>query len=100
MKKQTEVTIYHLAEKLGLATSTISRALKEHRSISKKTTQLVKETAAEMGYRPNIMAASLRNKKTKTIGVLIPRINRPFMSSLVSGIEEILQKAGYKTNNI
>ncbi len=97
MKKHKEITIYHIAEKLGLATSTISRALKDHHTIGKKTTQLVKETAIEMGFRPNVLAASLRNKKTKTIGVLITRINRPFLSSLISGIEETLQKAGYNT---
>ena len=50
-----------------------------------------------MGFRPNVLAASLRNKKTKTIGVLISRINRPFLSSLISGIEETLQNAGYNT---
>lgn len=97
MKKHSDVTIYHIAEKLGLATSTISRALKDHHSIGKITTQLVKDTAAEMGFRPNVLAASLRSKKTKTIGVLISRINRPFVSSLISGIEETLQKAGYNT---
>jgi LacI family transcriptional regulator len=95
MKRNKDVTIYDIAERLNLAASTISRALKDHHSIGKTTTQLVKKTATEMGFRPNSMAASLRNKKTKTIGVLIPRINRPFMSTLVSGIEESLQKAGY-----
>ena len=95
MNNKKEVTIYHIAEKLGLATSTISRALKDHPSIGKKTTEIVKQTADEMGFHPNIMAASLRNKKTKTIGVLISRISRPFVSSLVSGIEAVLQNAGY-----
>lgn len=95
MKKQKEVTIYDLAKHLGLAASTISRALKDHPSIGKKTTEKVKKAALDMGFNPNSMAASLRNKKNKTIGVLIPRINRPFMSSLISGIEEVLQKGGY-----
>jgi LacI family transcriptional regulator, repressor for deo operon, udp, cdd, tsx, nupC, and nupG len=95
MNDHTEVTIYHIAEKLGLATSTISRALKDHHSISKKTIIKVKETAKEMGYRPNNLAASLRSKKTKTIGVLLPTITQPFLSSLISGIEIAAQKAGY-----
>ena len=95
MNDHTEVTIYHIAEKLGLATSTISRALKDHHSISKKTIIKVKKTAEEMGYRPNNLAASLRSKKTKTIGVLLPTITQPFLSSLISGIEIACQKAGY-----
>ena len=94
-EKPTEVTIYHLAERLGLATSTISRALKNHHSIGKKTIEKVKKTAEEMGYRPNNLAASLRSKKTKTIGVLVPTITQPFLSSLISGIEITAQKAGY-----
>ncbi|AOW20576.1 LacI family DNA-binding transcriptional regulator [Urechidicola croceus] len=95
MEEQKDVTIYDIAEKLKLSTSTISRALKDHHSISEKTIKKVKKTAEEMGYRPNTLAASLRSNKTKTIGVLISRINRPFISSLISGIEETAQKAGY-----
>ena len=95
MKEHTEVTIYDIAKKLNLATSTISRGLKDHHSISKKTIDKIKKTAAEMGYRPNNLAASLRSKKTKTIGVLVPTITQPFLSSLISGIEVTANKAGY-----
>lgn len=95
MNEHTEVTIYDIAAKLNLATSTISRALKDHHSISKKTIEKVKKTAKEMGYQPNNLAASLRSKKTKTIGVLLPTVTQPFLSSLISGIEMACQKAGY-----
>ncbi|WP_291103799.1 MULTISPECIES: LacI family DNA-binding transcriptional regulator [unclassified Flavobacterium] len=95
MKETKDVTIYDIAERLNLATSTISRALKDHHTISAKTIKKVKKMADEMGYRPNTLAAGLRGNKTKTIGVLISRINRPFISSLISGIEETAQKAGY-----
>jgi LacI family transcriptional regulator len=95
MKKHVEVTIYHIAEKLSLSTSTISRALKDHSSISKKTIERVKKTALEMGYRPNNLAASLRSNKIKTIGVLLPTITQPFLSSIISGVEITAKKAGY-----
>ncbi|KJD34388.1 LacI family transcriptional regulator [Tamlana nanhaiensis] len=95
MKDYNEVTIYDIAEKLNLATSTISRALKDHHTISKKTIAKVKKTAQEMGYRPNNLAASLRSKKSKAIGVLLPTITQPFLSSLISGIEIAARKAGY-----
>lgn len=95
MKKHTEVTIYDLARKLNLATSTISRALNGHYSISQPTIDKVKKTATVMGYRPNNLAASLRNKKTKTIGVLVPTIAQPFLSSLISGVERTAQEIGY-----
>lgn len=95
MKAYTEITIYHIAEKLGLSASTISRALKDHFSISQKTIEKVKKTAKEMGYRPNSLAVSLRSKKNKTIGVLVPTISQPFLSSLIISIEITAQKAGY-----
>ena len=95
MKIKKEVTIYDLAKELNLSTSTISRALKGHRSISEKTTLEVKKCAKRMGYRPNSLAASLRNNKSKTIGIMISRINRPFVSSLITGIEESARNAGY-----
>lgn len=95
MKIKKEVTIYDLAKELNYSPSTISRALNNHKSISKKTIKLIKEAAEEMGYRPNNLAAGLRNNKSNTIGVLISRINRPFMASLISGIEETARKAGY-----
>lgn len=95
MKENNDITIYDVAEKLNLSTSTISRALKDHPSIGKKTTIRVKEAAIEMGYRPNILAVSLRNKNTKTIGVLLPTVTQPFLSSLISGIEITAKKAGF-----
>lgn len=95
MEENKDVTIYDIAEKLNLATSTISRALKDHPSISDKTIKKVKKTAEEMGYVPNTLAAGLRGNKTNTIGVLIPTVTQPFLSSLISGIEITAQKSGY-----
>ncbi|RAV29630.1 LacI family DNA-binding transcriptional regulator [Sinomicrobium soli] len=95
MKTNKEVTIYDIARKLKYSPSTISRALNNHSSISGKTIGIIKKTAREMGYRPNSIAASLRNNKSKTIGIMISRINRPFVSSLISGIEEKAREAGY-----
>ncbi len=95
MKEKKEVTIYDLAKELNYSPSTISRALNNHKSISKKATKEIQKTAEKLGYRPNSIAASLRNNKSKTIGIMIARINRPFVSSLISGIEEVARKAGY-----
>ncbi len=95
MTSKRDVTIYDIAKKLNLSSSTVSRALKNNPSISKKTIKKIQITAEEMGYQPNTLAASLRGNKSKTIGVLISRINRPFVSSLISGIESTAQRAGY-----
>lgn len=95
MEENKHVTIYDLAQRLNLATSTISRALKDHHSISEKTIKKVKKTADEMGFVPNTLAAGLRGNKTRTIGVLIPTVTQPFLSSLISGIEICAKKSGY-----
>lgn len=93
--KKKRVTIYDIAEHLGVSGTTVSRALSDHYSIGKKTKKAVLKAAKEMGYIPNTVAAGLRKRYTNTIGVLIPWINRPFISSMISGIEEIANEAGY-----
>ena len=93
--RKKEVTIYDLAKELNFSPSTVSRALNNHKSIGKKTTKEIQKAAEKLGYRPNSIAASLRSNKTKTIGILISRINSPFMSTLISGIEDAARKANY-----
>jgi LacI family transcriptional regulator len=95
MKNKKRVTIYDLAKELNYSTSTISRGLKNHKGIAKKTAKKIQETAEAIGYRPNALAASLRNNITKTIGITIPKINHPFQGSLINGIEKTARKSGY-----
>lgn len=94
-EEKKHVTIYDIATRLNLAASTISRALKDHHSISLKTIKEVKITAEEMGFVPNTMAVGLRKNSTKTIGVLIPTVTQPFLSSIINGIEITAQESGY-----
>ena len=94
-RNKKEVTIYDIAEELNVSATTVSRALNDHFSIGKETTLAVKKLAKEMGYRPNIIASGLRKNKTNAIGVIVSWIHRPFISSLISGIEEVADKAGY-----
>lgn len=89
------ITIHDLAEELGVSASTVSRALKGHPRISKKTVNKVKKLAQQRGYRPNLVAASLRKKQTTNIGILVSRVNRPFISSLISGAEAAARARGY-----
>jgi LacI family transcriptional regulator len=95
MIRQGETTIHHIAEKLGISASTVSRALKDNTLISLKMRELVKKTAQEMGYSPNILAASFRTRRTNTLGVIVPWINRHFFSSVISGIEDVAYNSGF-----
>lgn len=95
MSDQLETTIHDIAKKLSISASTVSRALKNNPIISEGTRKLIHETAEEMGYRPNTLAANFRTKRTNTIGVIVPLINRHFFSSVISGIEEVAYKNGF-----
>lgn len=90
-----EITIYDIAQKLDVSPSTVSRALKGHHSIGKKTIEAVQNLAKELGYQPNTFATSLRKNKTNLIGVITPKINRPFQSDVISGIDDEADKHGY-----
>ena len=93
--KQKEVTIYDIAEKLNLSIATISRALKNDPVVTKKTKKKIFELAEQMGYRSNHFARNLRNQKTETIGIIVPRLNSYFMATVIAGIESEANKSGY-----
>ena len=93
--KYNQVTIKDIARELGISPSTVSRALKDHPDISQETKRLVNELAEKLNYQPNIVALSLRQSKTNTIGVIIPEIVHFFFSTVISGIEDVAYSAGY-----
>lgn len=92
-KKQ--VTIVDIAKELNISPSTVSRALKNHPDISKKTVKLVQECAKRLNYQPNIMALNLRLGKNNTIAVIVPEIVHYFFSSIVKGVEEVAFNEGF-----
>ncbi|WP_026628381.1 LacI family DNA-binding transcriptional regulator [Dyadobacter alkalitolerans] len=89
------ITIKDIAKALGLSTSTVSRALRNSYEINPETKKLVMEYAERMNYRPNPIALSLRDSKSKSIGVIIPEIANHFFSQLINGIESIAYNLGY-----
>ncbi len=91
-----KITIKDLAEQLHVSPSTISRALKDHPDISIETKKAIWELAHKLSYSPNSIAAGLRKNKTYTLGVIVPEIVHYFFSSVISGIEDIAYKNGYK----
>ena len=93
--KFNQVTIKDIARELGISPSTVSRALKDHPDISTKTKKAVNALAEKLNYQPNIVALSLRQRKTNTIGVIIPELVHFFFSTVISGIEDVAYQAGY-----
>jgi LacI family transcriptional regulator len=88
-------TIHDIAKELNMTASTVSRALNDHPKISQATKILVQNKAKEMNYTTNVLAASLRTGKAQTIGLVVPRINRVFISNTIAGIESVTNRAGY-----
>lgn len=91
------VTLKELSKLLGVSISTVSKALNNAEDISEYTKNRVKELAIAMNYQPNKMGMALRNKKTKTIGVIIPDILNSFFAEVLFGIEKQCSKKGYDT---
>lgn len=90
-----KVSIHDIARELNINSSTVSRALNNNSRVSQKTKDRVIAKANELGYQKNLLASSLRNSKTNTIGVIVPRISRHFFSSVIAGMEETAYQAGY-----
>ncbi len=89
------ITIKDIAKALNISASTVSRALKNHPDISRETKDAVNNLAAQLRYKPNAVALSLKNSRTNTIGVIVPELVHFFFSSVISGIEDVAYDAGY-----
>lgn len=90
-----QITIKDIARELGISVSTVSRALKDNPEISKATKEIVRESARRLNYKPNLMASNLRTNKNTTLGVIIPEVNHHFFASVLDGIEQAANEAGY-----
>ncbi|WP_207433284.1 LacI family DNA-binding transcriptional regulator [Sabulibacter ruber] len=96
MGSKPKVTIHHIAEKLNITASTVSRALNDNPRISEVTKKAVLKAAKQLNYQPNNIAAALRNGRSYIIGIIVPTADRAFFASVVRGIEEIANKLNYK----
>jgi LacI family transcriptional regulator len=94
MPKQ-KATLKIIAKELDVSVSTVSKALRDSKEIGKETKEKVKAFAKLYNYRPNNIALSLKNRKTKTLGVIIPEIVHHFFTTVISGIESYANSQGY-----
>lgn len=90
-----QVTIKDIAKRLKISVSTVSRALRNSADINEDTRRLVLSVAEELHYSPNPIALSLRDKKTKVIGVIVQEIANNYCSAVIAGIEQVAFRMGY-----
>jgi len=92
---KTRATLKQIAKELHVSVSTVSKALNDSPEISEQTKIRIKEYAKLKNYKPNVIGLNLKNRKTKTIGVIIPNILNSFFAKVFSGIEKIADEKGY-----
>jgi len=91
-----QISMLDIARAAGVSITTVSRALNDRPDINKQTSKYIKELAASMNYQPNILAQSLVNRSTHTLGVIIPSLETTIFSTMLSGIQEVAALAGYR----
>lgn len=95
-KKKGQTTIKDIARTLGVATSTVSRALHNHPDVNEDTKKAILEIANHLEYQPNQLAYNLVKRESKIIGMLVPEFRHVFFPTVIIGAQEVLSKAGYK----
>jgi LacI family transcriptional regulator len=89
------ITLKALARELNLSVSAVSRALNNRHDIAQDTKRRVQEMAARLNYKPNAYASSLRSHRSKTIGIVLPKVDNHFFSLAIDGIEEVARENDY-----
>lgn len=92
---KAKATLKQIAKELNVSVSTVSKALNDSPEISDQTKIKIKEYAKLKNYKPNVIGLNLKNRKTKTIGVIIPNILNSFFAKVFSGIEKVADEKGY-----
>ena len=90
-----KVTLKQIAKELDVSISTVSKSLRDSSEISEDTRQKVQAFAKLYNYKPNNIALSLKNRKSKTICIIIPEIIHHFFATVISGVEHVANKKGY-----
>lgn len=90
-----KITLKQIAKELDVSISTVSKSLRNSLEIGEETRLKVQAFAKFYNYKPNNIALSLKNRKTKTIGIIIPEIVHHFFSTVINGIEQVANENGY-----
>ncbi len=98
MHSNRPITIKDIARKFRCSPSTVSRALNDHYTINEDTRKNIQEYAKKVGYQRNSVSLSLLNKKTDSLGIVVPTISNYHESSIIEGLYSVLQPLGYILN--
>jgi LacI family transcriptional regulator len=88
-------TIRDVARRASVSTTTVSHVINRTRKVDAITAARVEAAIADLGYRPNALARSMRRGRTHTVGIILPDIANPFFGDLGRWLEDALFEAGY-----
>src|ERR1700683_1883307 len=89
-------TITQIARRLGVSISTVSAVINKRGYVSAAMRARIEKALREADYHPDQVARSLRNRETRTIGMIVPDLGNVFYSDLMRGAEDYLSSAGYR----
>jgi LacI family transcriptional regulator len=94
---KSRVTLKDVAVKVGVHSSTVSRVLNPvtRKMVTKEIANKVFSTVADMGYKPNAFAQSLKTNRSYTVGVMVPDLTNPAFAPIINGIDNMLETHGY-----
>ena len=96
MNRSKNITLKEIADKVGVSKVTVSKALRDHSDISVSKKELIKKQALKMGYIPNMAARNLSSNKTKTIGLIVPKIAHSFFATIIESVYKHAIAKGYE----
>jgi LacI family transcriptional regulator len=94
MKKYS--TLKDIAKALNISTTTVSRALEDKWDINAETKKIVLAEAKLQNYKPNPLAKGLQNRHSKTIGIIVPQLSGTYFSSVITGVQKVIEEAGFQ----
>ena len=95
--QRSRVTLRDIAQNVGVHASTVSRVLNPgtRKMVTEEIAVKVTHAAEKLGYRPNTFAQSLKTNRSYTVGVMVPDLANPAFASIIKGIDNVLEEAGY-----
>jgi LacI family transcriptional regulator len=94
-RPSSRASMREVAERAGVAMSSVSRVLSGHPDVSARMQERVMAVVAELGYQPDLLAQSLRRRETRSVGFVVGDIANPLLAEIVKGAERTLRDNGY-----